>query len=311
MKLLAVRLSALGDVVHTIPAVLALKPAGDVSWIVEAPYAELVEIVAGVRAIPVRLKRWSAREIARARRAVRGFDAAVDFQGNIKSAVIARASGAPVRYGFDRHAVRERPAAWFYNRHAPVDRTKHVVEWNLELAGALLEGRPTAPHPPSGHLLPAGGEKGHWENVPADPQNRLANYRDRVVLLPGAGRPNKRWAVDRFRELSRRFNAVTVWGPGERTLAEAVDGDLAPETNLRELAFLLRYARVVIGGDTGPLHLAAALGTRVVGLYGPTDPRRNGPYGQLASVIDTYPTSGSMDAISAAAVIARVEEVLT
>jgi heptosyltransferase-1 len=332
VKLLAIRLSALGDVIHTIPAVAALKAAGEVAWVVEAPYAELVEIVAEVRVIPVRLKRWSAREIRAARRAVRGFDAAIDFQGNIKSALVARASAAPERYGFDRSAVRERPAALFYNHHVHVDRSQHVVEWNLELAEALLleslaprkrgeGGRRPGEGPseeplirPSGTFSPRGGEKGtidtNWAAFPADPQNRLARFRGRVVLLPGAGRPNKRWPVDGFREITRHFETLVVWGPGEEELADAIGGEVAPETNLRELAFLLQNARVVVGGDTGPLHLAAALGVPVIGLYGPTDPRRNGPYGQTASTINYYPTTRSMESIGAGEVIEKVEEVL-
>jgi lipopolysaccharide heptosyltransferase I len=295
VKLLAIRLSALGDVIHTIPAAAALKAAGEVAWVVEAPYAELVESVAGVRAIPVRLKRWSAREIAAARRAVRGFDAAVDFQGNIKSAIVARASAAAQRWGFDRHAVRERPAALFYNRRVAVDRTQHVVDWNLALAraaGAADDGAP------------------RWDRFAADPQGRLSRFRGRVLLLPGAGRPNKRWMPDRFRDVARRFDAVTVWGPGEEELARDIGGEMAPATDLRGLAFLLQHARVVVGGDTGPLHLAAALGAKVVGLYGPTDPGRNGPYGQLASTINYYPTTRSMESIGAGEVIERVEEVL-
>src|SRR5207244_11457542 len=135
MKVLVVRLSALGDVVHTIPAVVALRERHEVAWAVETPYRELVEIVAGVRAIPVALKRWSLSNIRDARRAVRGFDAAIDFQGLVKSALLARASGAKERIGFASEFVRERPAAWLMTRRVAIDSRKHVVEWNLQLAG--------------------------------------------------------------------------------------------------------------------------------------------------------------------------------
>src|SRR6185436_2603103 len=111
---------------------------------------------------------------------------------------------------------------------------------------------------------------------------------------------------ERFRELAARIGpkALAVWGPGERELAERIGARVAPPTNLRELAWLLQKAEVVIGGDTGPLHLADALGTKVIGLYGPTDPRRNGPWGQLDRCIDRFRTTKSMESIT-------VEEVMT
>ncbi|HEX9162520.1 MAG TPA: glycosyltransferase family 9 protein [Thermoanaerobaculia bacterium] len=295
MKLLAVRLSALGDVMHAIPAVTSLRSSFDVSWVVEAPYAELVETVAGVRAVPVRLKKFSVGEVRNAWRTVRSFDIAVDFQGLLKSAAIARASGASDRYGFAREAVREKPAALFYNHKIKVDQTRHVVDWNLQLAQAV-----------TGNRQP---ETGNWSDYAQDARNRLHGLRNKIVLLPGAGREEKLWPVDRFRDLVARYGnrAVVVSGPGERDLATAIGGLIAPETNLRELAFLLKHADIVIGADTGPLHLADALGTKVVGLYGPTDPARNGPYGQLHHTIRR---SKTMDSITAAEVIKRIEEEL-
>ncbi|HSP17055.1 MAG TPA: lipopolysaccharide heptosyltransferase I [Thermoanaerobaculia bacterium] len=295
-RLLVIRLSALGDVVHTIPAVLSLRDWYDVSWIVEKPYAELVRIVAGVAPIPVQLKRWSLSAIGETRRAARGFDVVVDFQGLIKSALIARGA-APLRYGFAREAVREKPAAFFYNRKIKVDQTKHVVGWNLQLAAALLRNPAETPPRPS------------WSAFPQDPQNRLSELTHKIVLLPGAGRLEKLWPFDHFRQLVRHYGerAVVVWGPGEIDLARAIGGVLAPPTDLRELAFILQHAEIVIGGDTGPLHLADALGARVVGLYGPTDPRRNGPYSQLQRVIRP---ANTMEAIAVDDVVRKIEEVL-
>ena len=294
-SLLVIRLSALGDVIHTLPAVMSLRDSYDVSWVVEEPYADLVETVAGVRAIPVRLKRWSPAAILGAGRSVRGFEVAIDFQGLMKSALLARASGATQRYGFHRHLVREKPAALFYNHRIRVDRTKHVVDWNNELAAALPR-HPATPQP-------------NWNDFATDAQDRMTPFKNRIVLLPGAGRLEKLWPLERFRDIAKRYGAraVVVWGPGELDLAHAIGGSMAPATNLRELAFVLKHASVVVGGDTGPLHLAEALGTRVVGLYGPTDPRRNGPYGQLSRTIRG---SGSMDSITATAVANRIDEVL-
>ena len=300
-RLLAVRLSALGDVIHTIPAVLSLRGRYDVTWVVEAPYRELVEIVAGVAAIPVRMKTWTGepRSAVAAVRAMRGFDVAVDFQGLIKSAVLPWAARVKERVGFDRAAIREKPAAWLTNRHVPVDTTRHVIEQNLELArGAGAGGLATPPAPQE-----------NWEEFTVP----VPGYENAIVVLPGAGKPNKLWPLERFRELARRIgpSALAVWGPGERELAGAIGCRLAPATSLRELAWILRKAQLVIGADTGPLHLADALGTKVIGLYGPTDPRRNGPHGQLERVIDRFRSTKSMDSISVEDVMKTLEGVLS
>jgi len=295
-RLLVLRLSALGDVIHTIPAVMALKQVtDDITWVVEAPYRELVEIVAGVRTIPVRMKKWRGepRAAIDAIRTMRGVDVAIDFQGLIKSAALVRLSGAKTRIGFDRHAIREKPALLFTNRRQRVDTMKHVIDQNLELA-SYLTGRVTPPD-------------ADWAAYPQP----VPGYEGAVVLLPGAGKANKLWPVERFRELARRIGpkALAVWGPGERELAEGIGARMAPPTSLRELAWLLQNAEVVVGGDTGPLHLADALGTKLVGLYGPTNPRRNGPYRQLQHCIDHFPAAKWMESITVEEVMTKLEEV--
>jgi heptosyltransferase-1 len=279
---------------------VALRDAGhEITWVVEAPYRELVETVARVRTIPVSLKKWggapwaSRSAMAAARRAMRGFDRSVDVQGLVKSAALAWLGGAPARYGFARNAIREKAALLFTNRHVEVDPSLHVIEQNLALARAAGA---TALTPPPVDFTPFAA--GHFPAL-----------RGNIVLLPGAGKPNKQWPVERFRELARRLGerAVVVWGPGEEERAVAVDARMAPRTNLRELASILRDAALVIGGDTGPLHLAAALGTPVIGLYGPTNERRNGPYGQLDRCISTFGGAKTMEAISVEAVLAKVQ----
>jgi len=289
-RLLAIRLSALGDVVHTIPAVMSLRERFDVTWVVEAPYRELVEIVAKVKTIPVTLRKW--RTLPTALRNIRGFDVAIDFQGLIKSGIIAWVS-AGERIGFAKELVREKPAAWFTNRHVRVDPGKHVVDWNLALSGAPAPPPARAPH------------RDFSEFAAGD----YPELRGKVVLLPGAGKINKLWPVERFRELARRLgdDAVAVWGPGEEELAKAIGCRVAPKTSLRQLASILQHSRLVIGADTGPLHLADALGTPVVGLYGPTNPKRNGPYAQLDRCVSTFETSKRMDAIEVADVMRLIE----
>jgi lipopolysaccharide heptosyltransferase I len=301
-RLIAVRLSALGDVVHTLPAVAALRKSFSIDWAVESPYRELVEIVAEVRPLAVSLKRWSASKILAARRAIRGHEVAIDFQGLIKSALVARLSGAKTRYGFHRDFIREKPASWMLNRHVSVDPDTHVVDWNFALAraaavdhGQKLQTVDDAALRAAFRAFAAGG-------VEADGS---------VVLLPGAGRPEKLWPIDRFRELAAGLGdrALAVWGPGEEERARAIGCRVAPPTNLRELARVLATADVVVGADTGPLHLAAALGTPVVGLYGPTSPRRNGPYGQLERCVSSFDRSRSMEAIDEASVQAQIAKI--
>lgn len=296
-RLLVLRLSALGDVIHTIPAVTALReaePDAKIVWVVEAAYRELVEIVAGVETIPVRMKKWgrslfaSRAEMLAALRAMRGADESIDFQGLMKSAMLGWLAGAKTRTGFAGNAIREKPALLFTNHKVAVDPTLHVVDQNL----ALIQPRIQNPK-----------SKINWQGYPMN--TGLDSFAGSIVLLPGAGKANKLWPVDRFRELAHRLGdrALVVWGPGERELAESIGVRMAPPTNLRELAWILREADLVIGGDTGPLHLADALGAKVIGLYGPTDPRRNGPYGQLDHCIDHFGTTKWMDSI-------RVEDVM-
>lgn len=289
-RLLVIRLSAFGDVIHTIPVVVALRdalPGTEIAWAVEPAYAELVEMVARVTPIRVSLKQWSLSRIASAWRDVRGFGTSVDFQGLIKSSLIALRSGARQRYGFARDVIREKPAAWFVNRPVTIDRSSHVVEWNVDLARALAPAITRVPHV-------------DFTPFAADPSDKLIGLRNRIVLLPGAGRPEKQWPIERFAELARQIgrDALVAWGPGEDPLARAIGAEVAPATNFRELASLLGRARLVIGADTGPLHLAAALGTPVIGLYGPTNPARNGPYGQLDHVVESFSTTRSMSSIA-------------
>jgi len=170
-----------------------------------------------------------------------------------------------------------------------VDPSKHVVDWNLGLVGQ------TGMSGPRDFGEFASGE--------------FPELRGKVVLLPGVGRPEKLWPTERFRELARRLgdDAVAVWGPGEEELAKAIGCRVAPKTSLRELASILQRSRLVIGADTGPLHLADALGTPVIGLYGPTNPKRNGPYWQLDRCVSTFETSKRMDAIEVADVMRLIE----
>jgi heptosyltransferase-1 len=243
------------------------------SWRRVRNRADVVRALHAMRALRTRLR------MAR-------FDAALDLQGLLKSGVLAALTRAPLRIGFAPPRCRERPSAWFTTRHVtPGPGARHVVEQYLALLEPLGVTSPVLdfrlPSDPAaearlGELFAAVGLK---------PRNRV------VVLNPGAGRADKRWPVECFRALAGRLiretgaHVLVVWGPGEGEAAAAIAATgsarpvLAPPTDLMELIAVLRRASIVVAADTGPLHLAAALGTPCVGLYGPTQTERNGPYG--------------------------------
>lgn len=324
-SLLILRLSALGDIIHTMPAVLALanslRPQTRLGWVVEASLAPLVEAVAPVDDVyRVATRRWrrhpftgdTLKELRSLRETLRGFargETAIDFQGLMKSAALAASSSARRRIGFAPPALRESIAALFYTDRVSVSRSAHVVEQNMMLArsAGALAGRPPVPD---------------YSRFAADHQGTLGPLISArpVVLLPGAGRPEKQWNIDRYANLADRLakllkvKPIVAWGPGEQQLAEAVasrgNATVAPPTDLPQLAFLLRHSRLVIGGDTGPLHLADALGTPAIGLYGPTNPHRNGPYHQIARCVETWSGTRLMNDIDVDAVMSRAQEVL-
>lgn len=296
MNIAIVKLSSLGDVVHALPvaATLRARQAGArIAWVVERREAA---VLAGHPAldeiITVDTRAWrrfgglgAAVGTLRGLAAVR-FDVAIDLQGLIKSGVLMALTRAPRRLGFAARDCREPLSALFTNRRLARPAGRHVVEQYLALLEPLGLGAPVIEF-----RLPS--DPGSEAQVDAFFEAAGLKPRDRVVVLnPGAGRPDKRWPVDRFHTLACRLadesvaRVVVVWGPGEaeaaRTIAEGADGErvtTAPPTDLGQLIAVLRRASVVVAGDTGPLHLAAALGRPCVGMYGPTAPWRNGPYG--------------------------------
>ena len=280
---LVVRLGSLGDLVHTIPAVAALRssfPEARLDWVVEQKWSPLLDLVVGVNeVIPLERTFAGLRACVRRLRSAR-YTCAIDFQGLYKSAVLAWLSGARRRVGFDGSAAREPGAAWFYtDRVRPTGR--HVAELNSSLA------------------VRAGAKSEAALRFPLSvPEEETGRMRDRLaaegvtsyfVVSPGGGWKSKCWPPERYgalcAELWRRYSlrAVVNVGPGEEPLAAALVAASAPadplvvRPSLKELAALLAGAKLMVAADTGPLHLAAALGTRVVALFGPTDPGRNGP----------------------------------
>jgi heptosyltransferase-1 len=326
-----VKLSSLGDVVHTLPLACALRaarPEARISWLIEARHAP---VLAGHPAladvIVVDTRRWRRARTPRAivasiaairalRRHLRSqrFDAAIDAQGNLKSGVVTRVSGAPLRIGFARSHCREGANILFTNRRVtPAARARHVVDQNLTLLRGLdipLPARGTFDVP-----VDAAAEASMDDAFAAaglKPRDRI------VVLNPGAGRARKLWPVERFAALAAAIvrdglgRAVALWGPGEMETAERISRGggavLAPPTDITSLIALLRRTNVVVAADTGPLHLAAALGIPCVGLFGPTSPARNGPYGEGHRTLRA--PDGRVESIEVAAVLHAVTELL-
>ncbi len=290
------RLSALGDIVHTWPLADALAAGEPVelAWVVEEPFLPLVAGHPGVTlAIPVATRRWrrrplaaaTRREFATAVRSMREFgpQVAVDPQGLVKSAAWARLSGARERIGLARRYRREGPAGLLYTRTvAPPPEARHVVDINLTLAAALGQEAPSGRAPDGSFLLKA--------TLPGPPVRPGT-----VALLPGTGGRGKAWPPERFAEVAARALALgapvtVVWGPGERALAESIaavapGAVVAPPTSLLELTGLLSRCAAVVGGDTGPVHLAASLGVPTVAVFVATDPERNGPRGGRVAIV--------------------------
>jgi heptosyltransferase-1 len=224
------------------------------------------------------------REIARAAREVRGagYDIAIDVQGAIKSALMASYSAAPVIWGFAQ--PRETIARSFYTRVHDA-RSPHVIDQNLSLARAVIESRG---HTMSGRSAASFAFPGD-DDAECWAQNELTRLRaERIAIInPGAGWGAKCWPEANYAEVARWLAARSItplinFGPGEEKLAEAVQqqapGSHLLKANLPQLIAITRRAALFVGGDTGPLHLASALGVPVVALFGPTDPARNGPY---------------------------------
>jgi heptosyltransferase-1 len=292
-RFLVVRLTALGDILHTLPAVAALRAAhknAKIDWVVERKWAPVLEGSPAINEVISfdRRSAWGALECAERLRENR-YTCAIDFQGLYKSSILASLSGAPRRIGFDRTWAREAGAAMFYTEKViPVGR--HVAELNYSLAQQAGASRPQSPEYPL--RVPAGGAASVRARL-----HDLGITGDYVVVGPGGSWRAKCWPAERYgefcRELERKFEmrVVVIHGPGEKEIADIVVRAAAPagvtliSTTIEELMGLLAHARCLVAADSGPLHLAAALGTPVVGLYGPTDPARNGPFVSNAAIV--------------------------
>jgi heptosyltransferase-1 len=306
-RLLVVRLGAMGDILHALPAVTALRQAHPhwvMDWVVEPRWRALLAAPGAAErgpAMPVvdRLHFASTRDwrdkplssgtmggIRSLRSDLRagGYDAVLDLQGAIRSAVLARMAGARRIVG--EADPREGPARWLFTERVPT-KGAHVIEQDVELAAQVAGDELTIVRP----LLPADPAAEAW----CDDLLRSSGTRPVALINPGAGWGAKRWPVERYAAvarglMTRGLRVLVNAGPGEEPMADVIvkeaSGAAIPlATSLGQLIALTRRVALCVAGDTGPLHLACALGRPVVGIYGPTDPSRNGPYGTRYRVL--------------------------
>lgn len=285
-RILVTRLGAMGDVIHALPAVADLRkrfPDAWIAWAVETPWTALLKENPHLnQVIPVPLAQWRRSKLSPASwRRVAGcvaelrtirFDLALDFQGLLKSAICASASGAGTVVGFEREQLRETPAGLLYDRRVLATST-HVVDLNRELAHF---GDSEGPQGPPDFDLPAGDD---GKELP-----------DRFVLAsPRAGWGSKQWPWQHFAALASRLwrreglPLVADCPPSQTSVAARIQEAAPPgavilhPSSIPQLIAATRRASAVVGVDSGPLHLAAGIGKRGIAIFGPTDPARNGP----------------------------------
>jgi lipopolysaccharide heptosyltransferase I len=297
MKILIVRLGSIGDVVHTLPSLAAIRracPQAEISWVVERRASEilidnpLLDRLIEIDTKALRRGLMSGETLRAPRQQLRllrasAFDLALDFQGLIKSAMIARLSGARRVYGFARSALREPASRILLHETVAIPPRTHVIRKNLALVKGALD-IPVPDEPDKMEFPISIGEDHHAEAAKAS-DGTSGRY---AILNPGGGWPTKLWSAEKFGGLADElwdhfglYSLITS-GPGEdelthRALASSKSGKArAVSVSLRGFCALAKRAQVYVGGETGPTHLAMAMRTPIVGLLGPTEWWRNG-----------------------------------
>jgi lipopolysaccharide heptosyltransferase I len=297
MRILFVKLGSIGDIVHTLPSLAALRralPHAEVSWVVEREAAEilkdnpLLDRLIEVDTKVLRRGLMSGETLRAPRQQLRrlrasAFDIALDFQGLFKSASVARLSGARRIFGFSREGLREPASRFLLSKTVFVPRHTHVIRKNLALIGGAL----SVPLPQTSDDLefPITVSPAHENEAERAVSGIGRNY---AILNPGGGWPTKLWSPERFGALADRLwshyglASIVSCGPNESDLAERViDSSHSGQTravtlSLKGFYALAKRAQIYVGGDTGPTHIAVAAKTPIVGLFGPTEWWRNG-----------------------------------
>jgi heptosyltransferase I len=298
MRILIVRLGSIGDIVHTLPSLAAIRrayPGAKISWVVEQRSSEILRdnplldslIVIDTKALRRGLMSGETlrapRQQLRLLRASGAFDLALDFQGLIKSAMIARLSGARRVYGFARAALREPASRILLHKTAEIPPQTHVIRKNLTLVTSALGI--SVPNDPDDLEFPITIDSEHEAEADEASKETAGHY---AILNPGGGWPTKLWSAEKFGvladELWNHFGlySLITSGPGEdeltkRALSSSRSGRAkVVSVSLKGFCALAKGAQIYVGGETGPTHLAMAMRTPVVGLLGPTEWWRNG-----------------------------------
>ena len=298
-RFLIVKFGSLGDIVHCLPSVAQLRaafPNAEIDWLIERKNKIAVEMSGlDVKLIPIDTYQWrnspgigSAKEIGEFVWALRtdGYDCAIDFQGLLKSAFFAYLSGAPIRIGWERDFLRESVSRIFYTEVVKPKRI-HIIDQQMELL------RPIGIEPDWYTEVPLRASEAARKSV----ENKLKGVKDYVVINPGGNWVTKCWHPERYGELAGTAHARRTARCGHLGTGRGRHGsDHAPEaggsgihqvaTNLEELVALCEKARLFVGGDTGPMHFAAAVGTPIVSIFGPTSSDRNGPFRREDIVVE-------------------------
>jgi heptosyltransferase-1 len=271
-RILVVRLGSMGDVIAALPAVASLKhsiPHSKITWVIDPKWSQLLEGNPYVDSV-VHLDRRTIAGLSQAWRQLRAarFDIAVDFQGLVKSALVATLARPERIFGFNADYARESVASWFYSTKVPI-RTYHAVERNLDLAAAAGASNILRTFP-----LPAGVQEAKL------PEGEF------VLASPLAGWGAKQWPLEYYARLAARLRRecgmpLVIDAPSPLP----IEGAESHVSTLPGLIYATRRAAAVVGLDSGPLHLAAALGKPGVAIFGPTDPLRHGPYGGMVTVL--------------------------
>jgi heptosyltransferase I len=296
LKILIIKLGAIGDIIHTLPALALIRrayPGAGISWVAEARSAEILrgnELIDNLIEVDTKSLRGGkilenmlldgTRQLRNLRQYQ--FDVAIDFQGLLKSAMIAKLSGADRRWGFGRGELREPAARVFYTRAARVPKMIHVIHRNLRLACAALDVEFPAGESPH---FPIFTTSDHKLEADAIASRTTAGF---ALLNPAGGWVTKLWHPEKYGQVADLMwdeygiASIVVTGPNETPLAEQVLGasrsgrTIAVQPTLKGFYELAKKARLYIGGDTGPTHLAIAAGAPIVGVFGPTEWWRNG-----------------------------------